>query len=40
MAGIQSAAAKKRNDRRAQKAIEQNKEKDEYENDGINALSR
>jgi len=40
LAGIQSAAAKKRQDRRTQKAIEQNKEREEYENDGINALSR
>jgi len=40
LAGMQSAAAKKRQDRRTQKAIEQNKEREEYKNDGINALSR
>jgi len=41
LAGMQSATAKKREERRTQKAIEQNREKEEYETDGINnALPR
>ena len=38
---MQSATAKKREERRTRKAIEQNREKEEYETDGINnALPR
>lgn len=41
LAGMQSATAKKREERRTRKAIEQNREKEEYETDGINnALPR